>query len=316
MKSGVRVSIGLPVYNGEEYLQSTIAGILDQSFGDFELIISDNASTDATQEICSSFAEHDPRIIYHRNDENIGAAKNFNLTFARAQGEYFKWAAHDDAIAPDFIALCVDALDRDASAVLAYSGIQIIDATGAVRATYADRLPHLASNLSHERFADLILVDHRCYEIFGLIRSSVLRRTPLIGSYIASDRVLLAELGLHGRFHEVPAPLFFSRDHSERSLRAIPFHFRATWFDPANRGRRVFPHWRFFREYFGCLHRVDLPPTERLRCYLAIVRWPTVNMNWARLTADLVAAVSPRAVPTMLSVKDRLVRPHSELSGR
>jgi len=316
VSSAPRVSIGLPVYNGEAYLESTIDAILAQTFRDFELIISDNASTDRTEEICRAFAERDPRVAYYRNEENIGAARNFNLTFAHAEGEYFKWAAHDDRIAPDFLARCVEALDRDPSAVLAYSGIRIIDSTGAVRADYEDRLENVTSPQVHLRFADLVLIDHRCYEVFGLIRSDVLGRTPLIGSYIASDRVLLAELGLRGRFHEVPAPLFFSRDHSERSLRAMPFHFRAAWFDPANRGRRVYPHWRFFKEYFGSLRRVNLPLGERLRCYLVMLRWPAVNMNWARLAADLVAVVVPRAVPAMLSVKERLVKPHSELLRR
>jgi glycosyltransferase involved in cell wall biosynthesis len=316
VSTGPRVSIGLPVYNGEAYLASTIESILEQSFRDFELIISDNASTDGTEEICRTIAERDPRVAYYRNDENVGAANNFNLTLARAEGEYFKWAAHDDRIAPDFLARCVEALDGDPSAVLAYSGIQVIDSTGAVRADYRDRLPNVISPSAHRRFADLILIDHRCYEVFGLIRTEVLRQTPAIGSYIASDRVLLAELGLRGRFREVPEPLFFSRDHSERSLRAMPFHFRAAWFDPANRGRRVLPHWRFFREYFGCLRRVNLPVAERLRCYLVVLRWPIVNMNWARLAADLVAVVAPRAVPAMLSVKDRVVKPHSELTER
>jgi hypothetical protein len=120
--------------------------------------------------------------------------------------------------------------------------------------------------------------------------------------------VLLAELGLYGRFVEIPERLFFSRDHAERSLRAMPIHFRSAWFDPANRGRTVFPHWRMLREYLACVGRAPLAPGERARCRLQLLRWPGVNANWARLGADLVAVVAPGAVPAMLRIKDRVLR--------
>lgn len=301
-----RVSIGLPVFNGERYLPDTIAAILAQSFSDLELLISDNASTDRTEEICREFAAHDPRVRYHRNADNIGAAPNFNDAFLRSRGEYFKWAADDDGLAPDFVKECVDVLDADRSIVLVYSGVRIIDASGNAVRDHVPELHDVGSSRPHRRFADLILVDHQCYEIFGMVRASVLRQTPLLGSYIASDRVLLGELGLRGRFHEIPKRLFFSRDHPARSVRSMPIHFRATWFDPANRGRRVYPHARCFLEHYRSIGRAGLARSERFRCYLDLLRWPIVNMNWARVAADVVAAVSPRSVPTMLTIKDRI----------
>src|SRR5688572_10868700 len=97
-----RVSIGLPVYNGENYLAEAIDSILAQTFEDFELIISDNASTDRTQEICEAYAAKDGRIRYYRSEVNKGSAWNFNRVFELARGEYFKWAAHDDYIAPEY----------------------------------------------------------------------------------------------------------------------------------------------------------------------------------------------------------------------
>ena len=98
-----KVSIGMPVYNGEGYIQSAIESILQQDFTDFELIISDNGSNDKTQAICKQFAQIDSRVIYHRSDRNRGAAWNYNRLFDLSRGEYFKWQAHDDLCRPQFI---------------------------------------------------------------------------------------------------------------------------------------------------------------------------------------------------------------------
>jgi glycosyltransferase involved in cell wall biosynthesis len=126
------VSIGLPVYNGENFLHEAITSILAQTFQDFELIISDNASTDKTEEICRAFTDQDERIKYSRNRENIGVEKNFYRVFALSSGKYFKWAAHDDLCHPDFLQSCIDVLDRDFTTVLCYPRAVIIDDKGKV----------------------------------------------------------------------------------------------------------------------------------------------------------------------------------------
>ena len=97
-----RVSIGMPVFNGEKYLRESIESILDQTYQNFELIISDNASTDRTQEICLEYARKDNRISYYRNDKNLGGPRNYNRVFELSSAEYFKWAAYDDVLAPEF----------------------------------------------------------------------------------------------------------------------------------------------------------------------------------------------------------------------
>jgi glycosyltransferase involved in cell wall biosynthesis len=122
-----RVSIGLPVYNGEKYLAQAIQSALGQTYTDFELIISDNASTDGTQAICEQFAARDQRIQYHRLSENKGAALNFNHVFSLAKGEYFCWLAHDDKLAPDFLQEFVQVLESHPDTVLTYSNVLIID---------------------------------------------------------------------------------------------------------------------------------------------------------------------------------------------
>ena len=102
-----RVSIGLPVYNGERYLRESIDSILAQTFQDFELVVCDNASTDETARICEEYAERDPRVRYFRNARNIGGINNANLTFERSRGDLFRWAAHDDVCAPVLLERCV-----------------------------------------------------------------------------------------------------------------------------------------------------------------------------------------------------------------
>ena len=101
MRSIPRVSIGLPVCNGEEYPSARIGSLLQQDFEDFEIVVSDNASTDGTAEICMKYAEKDKRLRYYRNDSNIGAGPNYRRVFELSRGEFFKWCAHDDIRKPD-----------------------------------------------------------------------------------------------------------------------------------------------------------------------------------------------------------------------
>jgi glycosyltransferase involved in cell wall biosynthesis/thioesterase domain-containing protein len=303
------VSIGLPVYNGERFVSATIESILAQSFTDFELIISDNASTDRTEEICRAFALRDPRVRYFRSDTNLGAAANFNRVLARARGRYFKWAAHDDLLAPTWLARAVEVLDKDASAVLCQSDVTIIDENGIGIGRDDLSLHHVNGGRASARFGDLVLVDHRCHGIFGLIRSDVLRRTRGFARYVGADRVLLAELGLMGRFRTIDEPLFFERDHPARSVNALPLHRRAAFFDPGAGSRRIFPHWRLYRECFGVVRRAPLGTAERWACYGHLLRWPWANMNWARLVSDLLIAVNPDLDRRLTAMGRRLARP-------
>jgi glycosyltransferase involved in cell wall biosynthesis len=288
-----RVSIGLPVFNGENFIKSSIDSILRQTFEDFELIISDNSSNDKTKEICIDYTAKDKRIRYHRNDKNIGASKNFNLTFNLSTGEYFKWAAHDDLIMPDFLQECVDVLDRETGVVLCHSRSKLIDRFGNVIKKFDREMNNLDSNaLSSpnplERF-NFIITNYRfCLDIFGLIRTKSLETTPLIADYIASDKNLLAELALTGRFYQIPKYLFFSRDHSERSVKATGRYSksRAIWFDPANKKYLIFPQWRCFLEYARSLKRLYLRPREQITCIAILGNW--LFLNKRRLIKELI----------------------------
>lgn len=288
-----RVSIGLPVFNGELYLAASIDSVLAQTFEDFELILCDNASTDRTVEICADYARRDPRVQVHGSEINRGASWNFNRTVSLAAGEYFQWLSHDDLLAPRFVEACVAALDADPSVVVGHSRVRVIDDAGQVVGDTGEALHRAESDFPHERYRDMVLMDRWCYEVFGLMRTRVLRQTPLLAPHIASDRSLLAELGLRGRFKQVDEYLFLSRDHSGRSVRAMPaHHLRGAWFDSQARGR-VFPHLRILGEYYRCVGRALPSRSQRLRCYGHLARWCLSHLNWARMAADLLIAVQP-----------------------
>ena len=270
-----RVSIGLPVYNGERYLHDTLQSLLAQTYRDFELIITDNASTDATPEICGKFAERDSRVRYFRNRKNLGASANYNRAFGVSHGEYFKWAAHDDLCEPRYLETCVELLDQNPRAVVAHCKTGIIDEHGHQVREYDDFLD-LRSPSPRERLRVYFWRPAAEWNaIFGLIRSDVLRGTPLIGKFIASDQVLLGELTMKGLVLQAPQHLFFRRDHSENSWRAHQTTDELhAWYDPTPRnGFRSPLVFRHFLEYRRAIGRSRLRLSERAWCHLYVHRW-------------------------------------------
>jgi len=270
-----RVSIALPVYNGENYVRKALDSLLAQSYEDFEILIGDNASTDDTKNICESYAKRDARIRYFRNDINIGAAANYNRLFERARGEFFKWAAHDDVCSPNYLKSCVEKLDSDPSVVLCCPKEIAIDKDGAIIENYMDKyrkLNHINSTSTYRRFHDLTCLNHGCYQVFGLIRTSALRLTPKIANYIGSDRVLLAELSLMGRFWESPEPIYLRR-HSEQYCALKDDKARTSWFNPNTERKYSFTDSDNFFEYVKAIRRVNLSWSDRVLCYLVMVDW-------------------------------------------
>lgn len=273
MRGDPRVSVGLPVFNGDRYLEEAIDSILAQDYTDFELVISDNASTDRTQEICDYVQRADPRVRYERQPDNRGAAWNHNRVFELSRGEYFKWAAADDLLAPGFLRSCVAALDAEPAVVAAHPRTIQIGPHGeelgrrSLDGRTEDPRPH-------RRFVEMTVYHLECHPVFGLIRADVLRRTDLMGGYTSSDRVLLADLALQGPFREVEEDLFLNRDHPARSVAAYPERRgRAVWFDPSNAGRLLFPTWRVGEELVRVVLRSPLPPREKALCLVQLGPW-------------------------------------------
>lgn len=270
-----RLSIGLPVYNGENYLATAIDSILRQSFGDFELIIADNASSDRTQEICRVFAAEDNRVRYLRQTNNLGAAANYNTTLAHARGEYFKWAAHDDVCLPGFLQACIDYLDHHPDTVLCHCRCQGIDTLGDIKGVYPEERsfdgPTAAS-----RFWPAITAPHVCIAVFGVMRRNVLLKTSRHGDWVGADRNLLAELCLHGKLVLLPQYLFQRREHPLASIHRYNSEAeRLAWFAaPGSALAGSHPTWRRLREYILAIGRSPLARAQKLSCYLLLCFWP------------------------------------------
>jgi glycosyltransferase involved in cell wall biosynthesis len=273
-----RVCIGVPVYNGENYLAQAIESLLAQTFTHFRIIISDNASTDGTEEICRSYMRRDRRVAYHRNPVNRGAAWNFNRVVDLADAEYFAWAAHDDCYAPEYLARCVAALDATPHAICCYPTSLVIDAQGEVLAAHRDSADATAAS-PVARFAQLLWHADGCHILFGVMRRAVLRTTRGMGAYPASDMVLLAELGLRGAMHLVDAPLFLWREHAQRATTVATTDAElAAWYAPELTGRTQFRHLTLFANYLRAIARAPLSPLQKLRCAGLMAHWFAVRL--------------------------------------
>jgi glycosyltransferase involved in cell wall biosynthesis len=282
-----RVSIGLPVFNGENYLEEALDSILAQTYTDFELIISDNASTDRTPEICKAYAARDRRIRYYRNETNLGAAKNYNRVFELSSGEYFKWAAHDDLCAPELLARCVEVLDHEPEAIMCYAKTILIDEQGEVIEYHHDGFD-LRSPKPHERFRQFFHSSAWCHPVFGVIRANILKKTALIGNFASSDKVLLGELAILGKCYEVPEYLAYRRIHPQISTKASAGdEERATWFDPTMRGRVLVPRWKRFLEHIKAIRCAPLTWYERVSCYIELGRFYLAPGRFKGVARDL-----------------------------
>jgi glycosyltransferase involved in cell wall biosynthesis len=298
------VSIGLFVYNGERFLEETLHSILNQTFSDFELIISDNASTDRTGEIAEAFAKHDDRIRYCRSEKNMGAGWNIRRVYELATGKYFKQAAADDVLEPDFLRRCVEILESDSDCVVAHTRTKEVDENGTFIKNYVTPMTTDSSD-PVARFRGILMTGgHMCYQIFGVMRMSALRRIPPQGSYVNADGVLLARMSLLGRFHEIPEYLFISRRHSGQSMATLPVRvkqprrFRLTnrhstlpspeWWDPAKARAVTFPEFRRLLEYFLSIYRAPLGAGQKLRCYGMLLPW--IRWQYIGMLKDLLLA--------------------------
>lgn len=264
------ISIGLPVFNGENYVELAVRSILAQSYADFELIISDNGSTDATESICRRLAALDARIQFHRHETNRGAAWNYNFTVEVARGEYFKWQAHDDLCSPDFLQSCIEVFQAAADdVVLVYPRTVIIDDAGQPMPRLVAESIEATDAQPHKRLRLVLRRLNMACAVFGLMRTRVLRQTRMIDRFIASDYVLLAELALLGRLREVPRECFFRRVHARISTYANRDPSALLqWYDPTLLHYRgwMSPMMRLGVEYAASTWRLPLSPTQRVLC--------------------------------------------------
>jgi glycosyltransferase involved in cell wall biosynthesis len=285
-----KISIGLPVYNGENFLKEALDSILSQTFKDFEIIISDNASTDRTETICREYAAHEPRIRYFRSRFNLGASNNFNRVLTLSTGKYFKWISHDDLHDRNFLSKCIQVLDNDHSVVLVYTKAITIDGEGRTIRKEWGTGREFGSVKTHKRFKEGLSppCDPIPLPIFGVVRANILRKSQLMEGYPDCDRALLAELSLYGRFYRIPEPLFLQREHKNRagpSLSENPY-WAVTFWDSRKIGKIVIPHWALLHRYLLAIYNAPLSLHDRFCCHKELGKW--IYRQWRLLIKDLI----------------------------
>lgn len=272
-----RVSIGVPVYNGERFLQRALDSLLAQTYTDFELVISDNASTDSTLLICEDYARRDDRVRVLRQNRNIGAPRNWNFVATQARGEYFKWATANDEVAPTMLERCVAELDRDPTAVLCQGVTCLIDEVSEKREPYALDLA-LPEGSPSERLRSL------CQKLAlnngqsGLIRTSALRRTHFDRPYPGGDFVLMAELALLGKFIVVPEVLLYRRMGPATFSRSLRGSQLRDFYAPESKLADGPSPLRQHTDLLCSVITSPIPLVERSRAALFALR----RMAWAR----------------------------------
>lgn len=267
-----RVSIGIPVYNAEAYLEHTIRSVLDQTYPDFELILSDNASTDRSLEICREYAARDPRIRLTAHPVNQGAQFNFRYVFQTARGPYFRWCASDDYFAPESLETCVATLDANPDVVLCYPGTILVDGEGRFLREYDDDLD-LRMDDPVERYRQVVARIMLVNVIYGLMRSEAVRRTGLISHFFGADQVFVAELSLQGRFMAIDRPLFYRRMHAaaSSSMHDDPERLQS-YLDPKRTGRPNPLLWYTLFERLKAPLRAPIRFVDRIRLAKFLIR--------------------------------------------
>jgi len=288
-----RVSIGVPVYNGDRYLAQALESILGQTLDDLEVVVCDNASSDGTEEIARSIAARDSRVRYVRNAENLGVAANFNKTFHLSRAKYFKWSSSDDLCAPTLVERCVECLDEHPDAMLAYGRTRLINGAGTPLRDIDENL-HLLDPLPSSRFLNAIRALKLCNVHYGVMRSELLRRTRLLGNYPHSDTVLIPEMSLYGTFHELPEVLFSRRLHGEASSSFTTDEQFIAYYLPHAAVAPRFMDWRLILEHARSVLRARVGIAERVRLLGIVARLVSWNRN--SLARELISPRGSRTV--------------------
>jgi glycosyltransferase involved in cell wall biosynthesis len=262
----------MPVYNGEKYLAEAIEAHLNQTYSDFELILTDNASTDLTEEICRSYAAKDSRVKYYRNPQNLGVAGNFRRGFELAVGGYFRWSPSDDLVSPNLLQRAVEILAHDPSIFVAYPRTKLIDDKGLITGDFDENL-HLLDDRPSDRWRAVRRNIRMGNLPYGLSRSSILRKTGLLRNYTGGDFPLIAEMSLYGKFFEIPDAFFYRRMHGQASSAMKDKTKVMSLFDPRRPSKLFLYNWVHLGAYLKSAARAPIPLLEKLRVFAFEARW-------------------------------------------
>src|SRR5215813_6560351 len=296
-----KLSIGIPVFNGQEFLPELLDSLLRQTFADFEIVICDNASNDRTQDICREYARRDSRVCYSCNERNLGAVPNHNRVFELSTAPLFKWAAHDDLYHHHYLEACVRLLDENPDVVLAHTGTAFIDEAGEFlpfeqksgsfvdpktgRRYWAD-VPSIGDTpVAISRFWQVLTRARWGTHMYGVVRREILRQTSLLPNFAGSDRPMLAELALLGRFRCANERLFLKRFHANISAALDLKDVKAFL---GTDGRRYSRRLRQIKAFFGAPIGKPIDIVSKSVCLMLVAA------HSAKITVQSVGQNDPR----------------------
>lgn len=204
------VTIGVPVYNGEENIQSALDSLLLQTYQNIKIVISDNASVDRTAEICQEYEKRYKKIQYYKNDINYGSVYNFNKLMDLSNGKYFMWASSHDLWDPTLVSKCVSILEKEKDVVLVYPRTLLIDRNNKPLMITPDEIDTRNMD-AFSRYISIISNLSWCNMFCGVIRRDALVKCGRLKEVIGPDHAFLAELSLIGPFAQIKEPLYFRR---------------------------------------------------------------------------------------------------------
>ncbi|QDT35901.1 glycosyltransferase family 2 protein [Stratiformator vulcanicus] len=306
MSAVAPITIGMPIYNAERYLEESLESLLGQTCGDFELIISDNGSSDRTEEICRQYAADDSRITYIQHDRNRGAVWNFNHVFERSRSPFFKWASYDDVCRPTFLEACYEPIQSDDDIAWVHPLTNHLSEDGIVQSGSDDpevpsgRDSHsllsdatLKSDYSRQslhprdRFAAVVLGTTWCSDSYGLMRAAAVKRTRLYLPCYGAEKVLLAELSLVGRFAEVEEPLFLQRVHDAASGSLTSASAQAKFIAPSAARRFSSTRFTLLHGFATAIKRSDLGLSTKVGCYRVLGQYMFQVRKWSRVLSQM-----------------------------
>lgn len=267
MSAAPLVSIGLPVYNGARFIAQALDCLLGQTLADLELVISDNASTDDTAQICLDYVARDARVRYVRQESNIGATRNWNFVALQARGQYFKWASANDYCDARLLEKCVAVMRDDPSVVLCHGRTCLVDEHTGEGKLYAGDVSATDPRPS-ERFPAVARTLVLNNEVSGVMRLDALRRTPLMRPYEGGDLVLTVELSLYGRIVLLPEVLYYRRVGPETSSTQLKPSDLQAFLHAGSPARPGFEGWRRRVDLLRAVWRAPIGRSEKLSTLL------------------------------------------------
>ncbi len=252
-----KVSIGMPVFNGAELICRALDSLLAQKFTDFELILSDNGSTDNTEEICKRYESRDNRIIYFRQAQNMGALWNFNYVLKQSRGEYFMWAGVDDIWDPDFLSENLKSFSKDANIIASISKVRFFN-----NAFISKRLWHVPRDTYPLMSGVISNIVKYLYawrdnsRFYSLYKRDILSKCVDEQDFHAKDLAIVAKTLVYGKYYEIDKFLF-SRAHKRQLKRGLLNNLASG----SKSIDKIFPLFRFSKEILTC---EQIPVTAKL----------------------------------------------------